>query len=139
MPCVAQKYNQAHTIVFEMGWSDSSKKLDKQKKKRKKRQLPKILNPIPLRKVRIPITSISHFLIFSSIFYDYPSSQVKGFVSILFLQTLKQNGHKPVACGDGQFYAFAVQNPHRLYFLRSSLFSQGYVGLLNGIFKNSSK
>lgn len=56
MPCVAQKYNQAHTIVFEMGWSDSSKKLDKQKKKRKKRQLPKILNPIPLRKMRIPIT-----------------------------------------------------------------------------------
>lgn len=37
MPCVAQKYNQAHTIIFEMGWSDSSKKLDKQKKKKEEK------------------------------------------------------------------------------------------------------
>lgn len=34
---MAQKYNQAHSIVFERGWSDSSKKLDKRKKKKEEK------------------------------------------------------------------------------------------------------
>lgn len=86
---MAQKYNQAHSIVFERGWSESSKKLDKRKKKKEEKATSQNPKSYSIEKGESPITSISHFLIFSSIFYDYPSSQVKGFVSILFFTNIK--------------------------------------------------
>lgn len=86
---MAQKYNQAYSIVFERGWSDSSKKLDKRKKKKEENATSQNPKSYSIEKGEDTDNFNFTFPNFQFIFNDYPSSQVKGFVSILFLQTLK--------------------------------------------------